>query len=183
MINLKTMGAVAVMALAVPLATSTESFAQAKPFSGGGGGFHGGGGGGFRGGMGGGPRMGGGGGGFNRGGFAGGPRFGSGGGFNRGGFGGGYHRGYGRGGGGLVAGALIGGALASGAYGYGNSYYGGSPYYGSYGAYAAPYDDGAEIVEVSPAGGDVNYCIQTFKSYNVRTGTYLGYDGLRHACP
>ncbi|MBC7582119.1 MAG: BA14K family protein, partial [Tardiphaga sp.] len=53
MINLKTMGAVAVMALAVPLATSTESFAQAKPFSGGGpggGGFHGGGGGGFRGG-------------------------------------------------------------------------------------------------------------------------------------
>lgn len=170
MINLKVLGAAAVMALAVPLATSTESFAQGRGFGGHGGGFHGGG---FHGG-----------GGF-RGGFGGGHRFG-GGGFNRG-FGGGYHRGgFGRGGG-FVAGALIGGALASGAYGYGNGYYGGNPYYGSYGSYGyadVPYDDGAEVVEVAPqGGGDVNYCIQTYKSYNVRTGTYLGYDGQRHSCP
>jgi hypothetical protein len=146
MINLKVAGAVAVMALAVPLATSTESFAQGRGFGGHGGGFHGGG--------------------FNR------------------GFGG-YHRGGGWGrGGGFVAGALIGGALASGAYGYGNGYYGGSPYYGSYAYADVPYDDGAEVVEVAPqGGGDVNYCIQTYKSYNVRTGTYLGYDGLRHSCP
>jgi hypothetical protein len=41
------------------------------------------------------------------------------------------------------------------------------------------------VVEVAPdtGGGDVDYCIRTYKSYNVRTGTYLGYDGLRHACP
>lgn len=29
----------------------------------------------------------------------------------------------------------------------------------------------------------VAYCQQRFKSYDVRTGTYLGYDGRRHACP
>ncbi len=113
-----------------------------------------------------------------------------GGGFHGGGFhgGGGWHRGGGwRGGGfgpGLAAGALIGGALASGAYANSYGYYGGGPYYGNT-YYNAPYDDGADVVEVAPGGGDVdvNYCIQTYKSYNVRTGTYLGYDGLRHACP
>lgn len=29
----------------------------------------------------------------------------------------------------------------------------------------------------------VAYCQQRFRSYDVRTGTYLGYDGRRHACP
>lgn len=29
----------------------------------------------------------------------------------------------------------------------------------------------------------VAYCSQRFKSYNPRTGTYLGYDGRRHSCP
>jgi hypothetical protein len=113
-----------------------------------------------------------------------------------GGWHGGGGRGWGRGGGfagGAIAGALIGGAIASqgygygrgygyGGYGYGGGYYGGTPYYGT--AYGAvPYDDGDDVVEVAPGGGDVNYCIQTYKSYNPRTGTYLGYDGLRHACP
>ena len=38
--------------------------------------------------------------------------------------------------------------------------------------------------QFAPAGGgDVDYCIQTYKSYDVRSGTYLGYDGLRHPCP
>ncbi|MDB5652548.1 MAG: hypothetical protein JWQ94_161 [Tardiphaga sp.] len=167
MINLKILSAAALMAVALPLIGSTESFAQGRGGHGGGG-FHGGGGG-FHGG-----------GGFRGGGF-------------RGGFGGGgFHRGGGWGrGGGLVAGALIGGALASGAYGYGGyggygdsyAYYGGGPYAGNGYYGGTPYDDGDDVVEVAPAGGDVNYCIQTYKSYNVRTGTYLGYDGLRHSCP
>lgn len=108
------------------------------------------------------------GGGFNRGGFAGGRGF-RGGGFNRGGFasrgyygGGGY--GYRRGGigggavlGGLAAGALIGGAIASQARP--------APVYGV-------------------AQGDATaYCTQRFKSYDASSGTYLGYDGKRHACP
>ena len=43
--------------------------------------------------------------------------------------------------------------------------------YGSYGAYN---------------GGDTDaiaYCTQRFRSYDPASGSYLGYDGLRHACP
>jgi BA14K-like protein len=51
-------------------------------------------------------------------------------------------------------------------------YYGTYPYYYEpYYDYEAPYDDA------------IAYCIQRFKSYDVRTRTYLGYDGLRHPCP
>jgi len=34
-------------------------------------------------------------------------------------------------------------------------------------------------------GGDdaVAYCMQTYRSYDVRSGTYLGNDGFRHPCP
>lgn len=170
MLSWKIFGAAAILTLAVPVIDATPSHAQEHGMRGGG---HGGG-----------PRMGGGGGGGPRVGMAGGPRFG-GGNFGRGG-------GWNRGGGGFVpgavAGALIGGAIASqrGYPGYyGNSGYGGGYYGSSYGAYyGAPYDDGGEVVEVAPAGGgDVDYCIQTYKSYNLRTGTYLGYDGNRYACP
>jgi hypothetical protein len=178
MISLKILSAAAILTLALPVVDSTASYAQSG-FRPGGGGAHVGGGGG------GGPRMGGGGGGGPRmGGGGGGPRFSGGGGGGprfSGGGGGGWHRG--GGGGGFIPGAIS----QSGYPGYyGNGYYGGSPYYGnSYGAYyGAPYDDGGEVVEVAPAGGgDVDYCIQTYKSYDVRSGTYLGYDGLRHACP
>ena len=31
-------------------------------------------------------------------------------------------------------------------------------------------------------GGHTAYCLRRFKSYNPRTGTYLGYDGHRHPC-
>ena len=40
------------------------------------------------------------------------------------------------------------------------------------------------VVAVAPAGDDgVAYCMQTYRSYDPRSGTYLGYDGLRHPCP
>ena len=107
-----------------------------------------------------------------------------GGGYWRGGRG--YGRGYGYGfggvGAGLAAGAIIGGAIVgSGAYGYG-------PYgYRGYG-YAAPgyieddLDEG--YVAVAPrGGGDSAYCAQRYRSYDPGSGTYLGYDGLRHPCP
>jgi hypothetical protein len=29
----------------------------------------------------------------------------------------------------------------------------------------------------------VQYCASRFRSYDPRSGTYLGYDGYRHACP
>ena len=32
-------------------------------------------------------------------------------------------------------------------------------------------------------GGDVGYCMRRFRSYDPRSGTYLGFDGLRHPCP
>jgi BA14K-like protein len=108
--------------------------------------------------------------------------------------GGGYRDGYGgghRGGGGFipgaVAGAVIGGAIASQGY-YGNQgYYGGPGYY--YGDAPAPayydnqyYDDSATVA-AAPEGDDVAYCIQRFRSYDPQSGTYLGNDGYRHACP
>ena len=34
-----------------------------------------------------------------------------------------------------------------------------------------------------PAGDPVAYCMQRFRSYDPRTGTYLGNDGQRHSCP
>jgi hypothetical protein len=59
---------------------------------------------------------------------------------------------------GLAAGAIIGGALAN--------------------QYQQP-----ATVYAAPGGDAVQYCINRFKSYDVASGTYLGYDGLRHACP
>ena len=29
----------------------------------------------------------------------------------------------------------------------------------------------------------IDYCMRRFKSYDPRSGTYLGYDGRRHPCP
>jgi hypothetical protein len=36
---------------------------------------------------------------------------------------------------------------------------------------------------VEQPGDAVAYCMQRFKSYDPGSGTYLGYDGLRHSCP
>lgn len=82
------------------------------------------------------------------------------------------HRGWGGGAfvGGLAAGALIGGAIAA-------PYYYGSPYY--YGpGYPPP-----PVAYGPPPEGDVQYCMQRYRSYNPNTGTYLGNDGQRHPCP
>ncbi|MDP1907417.1 MAG: BA14K family protein [Hyphomicrobium sp.] len=192
MTSLKVLSAAAVMALLLPLAVPTASFAQDKGMGGvrGGGGAAIGGGGGGAAIGGGGMRMGGGGGGYaagpglgtkfgGGGGGAviggGGPRY-SGGNWQGGGHVGGnrHYRPRGYGGYGFGTGLVIGGALGS-SYGY----YG-SPGYGYY-------DDGyydEPVVTVAPVGGDdVEYCRRTYRSYDVRSGTYLGYDGLRHACP
>ena len=110
-----------------------------------------------------------------------------------------YRRGWrgGRGvgiGAGFFAGAIIGGAIAgSQPYGYG---YGSGPY--GYSGYAAPgyvqpgyadqgyagqgdIDDG--YVAVAPGGGGgAAYCAQRYRSYDPASGTFLGFDGLRHPC-
>jgi BA14K-like protein len=160
MIRLKVLSAAAVMALVLPLLVPQASFAQAPGHSGAarGGGHPGGGvrpGGGMRPGGGGGPR-------FNGGGYRG---------------GGGYHGG---GGGaligGAIAGAVIGGAIAS--QGYGPGYAPGPGYYDN------GYDDGAVAVAPAPGGDDaVAYCMQTYRSYDPGSGTYMGNDGYRHPCP
>ena len=84
------------------------------------------------------------------------------------GWGGGYRGGgYGGVGLGLAAGAIIGGAIVGATQSYG------------YGGYGPGY------VAVSPygAGDPVAYCQQRFRSYDPASGTYLGFDGLRHPCP
>ncbi len=48
------------------------------------------------------------------------------------------------------------------------------------GAAAAPPPPPAYYYEGSDP---VAYCMQRFRSYDPRSGTYLGYDGYRHPCP
>jgi hypothetical protein len=83
---------------------------------------------------------------------------------------------------GAIAGAVIGGAIASQ-----GPYYGGQPYYGYGGNYYDEdygYSEGP-VVQVAPGGGGdaVAYCMQTYRSYDPRSGTYMGNDGYRHPCP
>lgn len=77
---------------------------------------------------------------------------------------------------GLAAGAIIGGVLAA------PYYYGGEPYY-AYGG--GPYYAPAPGYYAQPYGGDdaVAYCMQRYRSYDPRSGTFLGNDGYRHPCP
>ena len=103
----------------------------------------------------------------------------------------GYTRGYGPGYGigvgaaAVATGALIGGAIATQNQGYNypdqnypgymNQYYPGysSPGYVYSDASLAAYNNGDFVV----------YCEQTYRSYDPASGSYLGYDGFRHACP
>jgi BA14K-like protein len=105
----------------------------------------------------------------------------------------------------VAAGVATGAAIASGGYGYGYS----DPYYGDNYAYdpnyagdgydnSYAYDNGATFNSGLPLvtfgqqapvdqttvamGGDASYCAQRYRSYDPASGTYLGYDGLRHPC-
>jgi hypothetical protein len=78
-----------------------------------------------------------------------------------------------------IAGALIGGAIIGATRPYG--YY--DPYgYDAYG-YAPGYDQGYAAASPYAGGRDVAYCVRRFRSYDVASGTYLGFDGQRHPCP
>ena len=61
----------------------------------------------------------------------------------------------------------------------------GYPYYDDDYAYSyAPDYYGDGYYSQGYAGGDdVAYCQQRYRSYDPASGTYLGYDGLRHPCP
>jgi hypothetical protein len=83
---------------------------------------------------------------------------------------------------GVLGGALVGSAIAN------NYYYGPGPYYGGPGPYyyggpgpyyAAP----APAYYDAPPGDAVAYCARRYRSYDPRSGTFLGNDGYRHPCP
>jgi hypothetical protein len=82
---------------------------------------------------------------------------------------------------GFVAGAVVGSTLtAPHYYGYGPAPYDPQPYYDQppapvYGAPGPGYG--------TPVADAAAYCAQRFKAWDPATGTYLGYDGLRHPCP
>ena len=64
-------------------------------------------------------------------------------------------------------------------YPYDNTYYN-DPYYSDTFAYDTEPTVG---VTVTPGADDPAYCVQRFRSYDPASGTYLGYDGMRHPCP
>lgn len=98
--------------------------------------------------------------------------------YQHGGYAHGYRPGYGAGVGAaaLATGVLVGGAIATQNQGY-------------YPAQAYPgySDPGYVYTDAAPAtynnGGAVAYCERTYRSYDPASGSYLGYDGVRYACP
>jgi len=82
------------------------------------------------------------------------------------------------------------------AFGFGPSYV---PYYDDYAYATYPYDDyayndypnysdtyayyGGETDVTVNTAADPAYCMQRYRSYDPASGTFLGYDGLRHPCP
>ncbi|MBO0734781.1 MAG: BA14K family protein [Methylocapsa sp.] len=80
---------------------------------------------------------------------------------------------------GVITGAVVGSALAR------PYYYGPGPYYPYYPYYApAPAGYYAPGYYGPQSGeGAIAYCSRRFRSYDPRTGTYLGTDGNRHPCP
>jgi hypothetical protein len=100
-------------------------------------------------------------------------------------WGGGWRGGRGSGwwGPGLAAG-IIGGVILGSQYGYGQPYGYGPGYGPGYdNGYYAPQNTYEQGYVAAPDGDSVGYCQQRFRSYDPASGTYLGYDGLRHACP
>jgi hypothetical protein len=104
--------------------------------------------------------------------------------YRNGQFRGGRDRGFGRDVG-IAAGVAAGSALAYGGYGYGyDPYYYGDSYAYDVGAYDEGYAVAPDVAVVGqPVAVDASYCVQRFRSYDPASGTYLGFDGLRHPCP
>ena len=51
-------------------------------------------------------------------------------------------------------------------------------------AYDGDYDGAyAAAPEYSGGGSDDAYCAQRYRSYDPSSGTFMGYDGMRHPCP
>jgi hypothetical protein len=122
--------------------------------------------------------------------------------FAQGGYRGGEFRGdrgqgYGRN---IAAGAVAAGVAAGSAIAIGNNYgYYNDGYYdpNSYGdSYAydggvtyntgiplVTFDQGPGVVGYDETAGDPAFCAQRYRSYDPASGTYLGFDGLRHPCP
>ncbi len=73
-----------------------------------------------------------------------------------------HHSNIGAGIAGFAAGAIIGGALSPHRY-YGPDYYAYEP--------------------TPPFSRSVRWCTHYYRSYDLRSRTYLGYDGYRHRCP
>ena len=65
-------------------------------------------------------------------------------------------------------------------YGYGGYY--GDGYYADNGYYDGNYGNGQPYVAASGPPANSAYCAQQYRSYDPASGTYLGYDGLRHPC-
>lgn len=63
------------------------------------------------------------------------------------------------------------------------SVYAASPYYYDPYYYGDDYVDSRVYSAVGASPDEIAYCKRRFKSYDVRSGTYLGYDGERHPCP
>ena len=77
---------------------------------------------------------------------------------------------------GFVAGLAAGSALGYG-YGYDPYYYG-----DDYAYYDGGYYDPGYVVSQAVVP-DASSCAARYRSYDPATGTYLGFDGLRHPCP
>ena len=94
----------------------------------------------------------------------------------------GYTRDYGRGNEiGVGAAALAAGVIIGGAMQQNQGYDDPAEPYPVYSDQSPTYDDaGPQVVD---DGDSTAYCQRTFRSYDTISGTYLGYDGLRHSCP
>jgi BA14K-like protein len=66
---------------------------------------------------------------------------------------------------------------ATAPYGYSDTY--ATTPYGYSGTYAPPLASGTVVAQ----GGSVAWCQAHYRSYDPASGTYLGFDGMRHVCP
>ena len=94
----------------------------------------------------------------------------------------GWHRGWGWPG--AIAAGVVGGAVAAATSPlWAPGYYDYAPGYGYAPGYAyatGPYVASGPVVAQND---DASYCAARFRSYDPASGTYLGFDGLRHPCP